>query len=171
MTVISVILGILLILGGFSCMFTPLATFLSTGYFFAILLLIYGIFGIVRFCKKQAGALELIISILAVIVGLVAVFRPGSTLIFDSMALYLIAAWLFIQGFLSIILSIKARKISKGWIWGLIVGVLGVIAGAYSWAHPLLTAVTAGVLIGFYFVQSGFDMIVLGCAIGKAGGK
>ena len=31
MTVLSVIFGIILIIGGFSCMFTPLATLLATG--------------------------------------------------------------------------------------------------------------------------------------------
>ena len=45
MTVLSIILGVLLIIGGFSCMFTPLATFLSTGYFLAIMLLVYGAYG------------------------------------------------------------------------------------------------------------------------------
>ena len=168
MTVISIILGVLLIIGGFSCMFTPMATFLSTGYYITILLLVYGIFGIVRFCKKQAGGLELVVSILAVLVGLVSLFRPGSTLIFDAIVLKFIAAWLIVQGLASVILSIQARKENKGWIWGLIVGILGIIAGCYSFAHPALTAVTAGVLIGFYFVQAGFNLITLGCFVGAA---
>lgn len=57
-------------------MFTPLVTFLSTGYFITILLLVYGV--------------------------------------------------------MSIVLSIRARKESKGWFWGLIAGILGVIAGIIS---------------------------------------
>ena len=48
----------------------------------------------------------------------------------------------------------------------MIAGILGVIAGVYSFAHPVLTAVTAGVLIGLYFIEVGIDMIALGCAIG-----
>ena len=167
MTVISVIFGILMVLGGFSCMFTPLATFLYTGYFIAVMLLVYGILGIARFSKKQAGGLELVISILAVLVGLVSVFRPGRTLIFDGMALGFIGAWLLVQGVASIALSLKVRSEKKGWYWGLIAGILGVIAGLYSFAHPVLTAISVGFLIGLYFVQAGFDMIVLSCAIGK----
>ena len=67
---------------------------------------------------------------------------------------------------MTVIMSVNSRGVSKGWGWGLFVGILGIIAGLYSFAHPVLTAVTAGVLIGFYFVQAGFDMIALGCAIG-----
>ena len=167
MTVISIILGVLLVIAGFSCMFTPLATFLSTGYYLTILLLVYGIVGIVRFFKKENGAPELLVSILAVLCGLFALARPGQSLIFDRMVLYLIATWLFLQGAVSILLSIQARKVRKGWYWGVIAGILGVIAGVFSLAHPVLTALTAGVLIGMYFVQTGFNMIVLGAAIGK----
>ena len=168
MSVVSIILGVLLVIGGFSCMFTPLATFLSTGFYIAILLLVYGIIGIVRFAKKEAGGLELVVSILALLAGLVAMFRPGEALVFDRFVLYLIAAWLLVEGIVTVIVSIGSRGKRKGWGWGLFVGILGIIAGLYSFAHPVLTAVTAGMLIGFYFVQAGFDMIALGCAVGAA---
>ena len=162
MTVLSIILGVLLVIGGFSCMFTPLATFLSTGYYLSILLLVYGIFGIIRFLKKEAGTLEFIVSILAVIAGFFCIIHPGEQLYFDSLVLKLIAAWLLVQGIVSIVLAFQSRGVRKGWFWGVVVGALGILAGIYSFAHPVLTAVTAGVLIGFYFVQAGFDMIVLG---------
>lgn len=50
-------------------------------------------------------------------------------------------------------------------VWGLIVGILGVILGIYSFAHPMVTALTAGLLIGFYFIESGIDLIVLAVAV------
>ncbi len=164
MTVLSIILGILLVIGGFSCMFTPLATFLSTGYYISIMLLVYGIVGLIRFFKKQAGVLEMIVSVLAVIVGIICLIYPGKSLVFDRMVLIMIAAWLIIQGIVSIIVSIRLREVRKGWYWGVIVGVLGIVAGIYSFAHPVLTAMTAGVLIGWYFIQAGFDLIILGSA-------
>ncbi|MBR6259615.1 MAG: hypothetical protein IKR21_05325, partial [Oscillospiraceae bacterium] len=55
----------------------------------------------------------------------------------------------------------------KGWGWGVVIGIIGVLAGIYSFAHPVLTALTAGVLIGLYFVQTGFDLIFFGAAFGK----
>ncbi len=168
MSVFSIILGILLVIGGFSCMFTPLATFLSTGYYIMALLLVYGIFGIIRFFKKQAGGLELVVSIFALLAGVIALIRPGETLVFDRLVLNLIAAWILVEGIVTVILSVQSRGLRKGWGWGVFVGILGIIAGLYSFAHPVLTAVTAGVLIGFYFVQAGINLITLGCAVGAA---
>lgn len=166
MTVLSIIFGVLLVIGGFSCMFTPLATFLSVGYYLAILFLVYGIFGIIRFFRKEAGGLELIVSILAVIAGIICLVRPGETLVFDRLILTLIAVWLLVQGLVSIIVAFQSREEQKGWFWGVVVGALGILAGLYSFAHPVFTAVTAGVLIGLYFIEAGFDMIVLGSVAG-----
>jgi uncharacterized membrane protein HdeD (DUF308 family) len=171
MSVFSIIFGILLVIGGFSCMFTPLATFLSSGYYITAMLLVYGLFGIIRFVKKQAGGLELCVSIFALLAGILALFRPGEVLVFDRMVLIFIAAWLVVQGIVSIMISVNSRNVKKGWVWGLISGILGVLVGLYSFAHPVLTAVTAGVLIGFYFVQAGFNMIAVGCMAGDAAGK
>ncbi len=167
MTFISILLGIIFIVGGFSCMFTPLATFLNTGYFFCILLFIYGIIGIVRFCGKRAGVWELIISILAVIAGITVIFYPGESLVFDKLALIFIGCWLIIQGILSIVSAIQNRATRKGWGWGIVIGIIGILAGIYSFAHPVVTAMTAGVLIGLYFVQAGFDLIFFGTAFGQ----
>lgn len=166
MTVLSIIFGVLLVIGGFSCMFTPLATFLSVGYYLAILFLVYGVFGVIRFFKKEAGGLEFVVSILAIIAGIICIIHPGETLAFDRLILTLIAVWLLVQGLVSIILAFQSRGVRKGWFWGVVVGALGILAGLYSFAHPVFTAVTAGVLIGLYFVEAGFNMIVLGCVAG-----
>jgi len=168
MSVISIIFGILMVICGVSCMFTPMATFLSTGYFITILMLVYGVFGIVRFFQKKTGVLDLIVSILAVIVGVVCLVHPFESLAVDRFILYLIAVWLMVQGLVTIIVSFGARDVKKGWFWGVIVGILGMLAGIYSFAHPFLTAVVEGVLIGLYFVEAGLDMIFMGSAVGAA---
>jgi uncharacterized membrane protein HdeD (DUF308 family) len=73
-----------------------------------------------------------------------------------------------VQGLVTIIVSFGARDVKKGWFWGVIVGILGMLAGIYSFAHPFLTAVVEGVLIGLYFVEAGLDMIFMGSAVGAA---
>lgn len=165
MTVLSIILGIIMVIGGFSCMFTPLATFLFTGYFMCIMLLVYGIMGIIRGFRKEADVLEIVLCILAMIVGLISLFRPGTTLVFDSLMISLISGWILLQGIVSIAIAIKMKGNGNRWIWGLISGILGVVLGIYSFLHPQLAAVTVGILIGLYFVETGINMIVLGTAI------
>ncbi len=48
MQVFMMVLGGILILGGLSCMVTPLITVMELGYFLILLLLVYGIARIVR---------------------------------------------------------------------------------------------------------------------------
>ena len=90
MVVLSVICGVLLMMGGIACLFNPGATFFATGYFIAILLLIYGIVGIVNVVRKRAPAIGLITYILAVIVGIFAIFRPENALVMDTILAYLV---------------------------------------------------------------------------------
>ena len=168
MTVLSIICGVLLMIGGFSCMFRPAATFFNTGYFMTILLLVYGVIGIVNVIKKEAHPLQLAVDIPAVIVGVLAIFRPGTTLLFDGFMVYLFAAWFVLQGIISIYVSYSARSFKKGWFWGLLLGIIGVILGVYSFFHPMVSVVSIGFLVGFYLVQAGLDMIVLAAAVNSA---
>lgn len=122
MTVISIILGVLLIIGGVSCMLTPFATYLSTGVFIGAFMLVYGIAGLIRGFQKKAHALEIVVSVLAIIVGVISFIRPGTALVFDGVMLYVIAAWFVIQGVVSIVIAFQMKSVSSGW------------SGASSWA-------------------------------------
>ena len=109
--------------------------------------------------------LEMIASILAIIVGVIAIVRPGSTLVIDGFVLNMVSAWLLVKGLINIIVSIQSRNEVKGWGWGVAAGVLSIVAGVLSFMHPAITALTVGVLMGLYFVESGIDMIVFGTAL------
>ena len=169
MSILSIILGVLLIIGGVCCMFTPFATFLSAGFIIAIMMFVYGVYGVVRFFNKESGVLELISSILAILVGVIAVIRPGSTLVIDDFVLNMVSAWLVVKGFLNIIIFIRARDEVKGWGWGVAIGVLSVIAGILSFMHPMITALTVGIMMGMFFIENGIDMIVFGSALRTLG--
>ncbi len=165
MTILYMILGVFLIIGGFSCMFTPLATLLSAGYFIGIMMLVLGVFGVVRCVKAKAGALGWITSILALIVGVFALVRPGSTLVIDSILMFLLAGFFVIEGVVLCVTSIQSRGVNNKWGWGLVTGILALILGIFSFAYPVFSAVTVGVLIGLWFVETGFSMIALGFAL------
>jgi len=44
----------------------------------------------------------------------------------------------------------------------IVLGVLEIILGIYSIAHPAVLAVSLGLLIGLYFIESGISMIFIG---------
>ena len=163
MSIIMMILGILLIICGVCCAFTPLATLAAAGYFIAVVLVVSGVSGIITGVRFRLYGINFIVSILAVVLGVFALVRPGGVETIDRVLIYLFAAWLLVRGCTSIALSLRARKLhlGNGWIWGLIIGILGIVLGIYSFVHPVLSAIAIGLLIAFYFIEEGIDIIVM----------
>jgi uncharacterized membrane protein HdeD (DUF308 family) len=135
------------------------------------MMLFYGIVGLVRAFRRETDPLEIITSVLAIIVGLIALFRPGSSLVFDSMMINLTAAWFLVMGVVSIVVAFKLRRVVDYWWLGLISGILGVILGIYSFMHPSVVAVSSGILIGFHFIETGITMIVMAIMLKRAGNR
>ena len=167
MGILMVILGVLLIAFGISCAVTPLATLMAAGYFIAIVLIASGVSGIITGFRYKLYGSNFIVSILALLLGVLALVRPGGIKTIDTILIYLFAAWFVIKGISSLSLSLKLRKIdpSNHWIWGLIVGILGIALGIYSFIHPSVPAITIGLLISFYFIEAGFDTIATGMLV------
>lgn len=163
MKVFSIVFGVLVAICGLSCMFTPLITFLEAGYFLVILLFIYGTVGIVRSVSNKTYGLDFVFDILSIILGIVILVVPGLKLMTDGMLIYLMAFWFMLQGVINIFQSFRQKKMTKGlgWIWTLTLGILGLLVGVYSVVHPMLLALTFGILVGVYFIESGISMIVM----------
>ncbi|MGN0364022.1 MAG: HdeD family acid-resistance protein [Bilifractor sp.] len=160
MVIFSAIIGVLMMIGGIFCIFSPIITLFSTGYFIGILFFIFGLVGILRAVStKTVTALGMITDALALFVGICAIVRPGTTRVIDRFLIYLVAFWFLIQGICSIIVAIQKKAEVKGWYWGLIAGILGCIVGFFFLLHPVLTAIATGVLIGISFLQAGIQTL------------
>lgn len=163
MNIVIIILSILLILGGIACITTPLVTFFEIGYIVMFLLIVYGVMAIVKAVSEKKYGIDFVFGILSVIAGVVAAILPGITLSTDMMLLMIAAVWLIVQGIMSVTMALQLKKSSEGkkWIWGLVLGILGIILGVYSFIHPIVLAFTMGMLLGIYFIESGLSMIFM----------
>lgn len=162
MTVLFIIFGVLLVMGGFSCIFTPLLTFMNTGYYIVIMIVAFGIVGIIKAITKKQFGVSFVFSLLSVLMGVVMLVFPGSLLLAESvMLLIMTAIWFVFMGIDTIITAVSVKKAigSKMWIPQLILGILAVLTGGYSFFHPMLMAVSLGVLIGIFFIETGSTMI------------
>ena len=170
MKVISIILGVIMIICGFSCALSPGATFLASGYMIAIMFLVDGIFGLVRAFSLRHYGLEFAMSILGTIIGVFAIFRPESTLGIDAVIIYVAASFFVIRGIVAIVIALNLKKVIVGnnWIWGVVFGVMAIIVGIYSFIHPIATALAIGILIGIYFIESGIDLIAVALCLPSA---
>ncbi len=165
MTVLSIILGIFMVIGGFCCMFTPLTTFISAEYLVVILLLAVGIIGLIKGIAAKRYEVSFFFSILSVIFALAVVFFPQLFVLTSGVLIYLLAFWIVLEGVVTIYSSIVFGKATGSgmWILQLIIGILVVILGCYVFVHPTLFAATIastlGFLIGLFFVVIGFAYI------------
>ena len=167
-----VIEGILMILGGVSLMVTPLTTFVSAGYFIIVLFFVWGIFGVIQGFSEKRYNKEFFFSILSLILGIVGLVVPGAVAMQNSVLLYLAAGWFIVHGVLTIADAIVSRRKDDGvggLILGVILGVIELAMGIYSIANPALMAVSLGLFIGAYFIESGMNTIVTGMLTSKGG--
>ena len=161
MTVLFIILGILLVAGGFSCMFTPLLTFMNTGYYVVILIFVFSVFGIIKAIVEKRFGVNFVFSILSVLLGIVMLVYPDSLLFAEGVMLIMTAIWFVMMGIVTIINSISMKKATGSGIWilSLIFGILDILVGCYSFFHPMVLAVSLGILIGIYFIETGLTLI------------
>lgn len=164
MTVLFVILGILLLAGGFSCMFTPLLTFMNAGYFVVILIVAFGIAGIIKAIAEKRFRVNFVFSILSVLLGIIMLAFPGYLLFAETVMLMLTAVWFVVMGIITIATSVTVTKAvgSKIWILQLISGILAVLVGGYSFFQPMVMALSVGMLIGIFFIETGITLMFSG---------
>ena len=166
MTVLFIIFGVLLIMSGFSFLFTPLLTFLSYGIFIIILVLIYGILGIINAIRFKRFGLDFVFSIISVIFGIAAMFYPDLSMVTDVVIVYATAIWFVLMGIVQMVTSIRiTKKLGSGvWVLQLIFGILAIVIGVMSCIRPLIMAASIGVFISIFFIETGFNMIFTGIA-------
>ncbi|MBQ2765189.1 MAG: DUF308 domain-containing protein [Firmicutes bacterium] len=163
MKILLIILGAIMAIFGMTMICTPVATFLETGYFFAILLLVFGVISTIDLITEKKYNLNLAFALLTAIFGILLLAIPGFMLVADSFLVYIMAVWFILQGAVNIYTAVQGKKQkTKGWFWGILIGILDVIIGIYSVFHPMVLAFTLGILVGCYFIISGVQLIING---------
>lgn len=167
MKVLTIILGVLLAICGVVCLTSPEATFIETGYVVAIMLLVYGVIGVIAVIARRVRPSFLWAAIPAIIIGVISLFFPSDKMNIHIVLVYLLAVWFVLQGISSMYMSIRVRYFDRGWFLGLLLGILSICLGVYTALHPTLGAFTIGVLVGIYLIEAGMDLIVIGAMIGR----
>jgi uncharacterized membrane protein HdeD (DUF308 family) len=121
--------------------------------------------------KQQQSSvwwLSLLQGIAAILLGLLLLSAPGATLV--ALMTFLGFYWL-ITGVLALVRVFVDR--STSWIWSLLSGVVGILAGVFVLNHPMLAAVTVPtvliVILGLEGLIMGVSEIIRGFSGGGAG--
>ncbi|MBQ9009278.1 MAG: DUF308 domain-containing protein [Clostridia bacterium] len=169
-TILYTIMGVLTVLGGLAMLATPLLTFMSTGYCIVALFFFMGVLGIVRGISEKNYDKDFFFSILSLLLGIIGFLVPGIASMSNSVLLFMAAGWFIIHGVMSIVSGLEIKKQGGetfAMVISIILGVLEVIMGVYSFAHPIILALSLGFLLAFYFIETGVGMIFTGSRIAK----
>ncbi len=153
--------GLLTLAFGIVILIWPAATTKVLLVFFGILALLYGVFHVVEAImaarKQESYALELLLGLLEIVVGIVVLARPGVAI---GGLLVLIVVWLIAIGFMDIFAAIESDA-STGWrVFMGIFGLTSVVVGLVFVFRPGLGVWTVILVIGIYSIFVGLLRIV-----------
>lgn len=182
--ILAIILGVILIIGGVSCMATPLLTYSTIPVMMGITMLMAGVGIIIAWSNlKQRGGsspLLLIDGILTTLLGIFVVSDPVTQIGMAAVVPYFVAGWMCASGILTIVDAFRIRKlrgmvrveggekivhtVRKIWWVYLILGILSVVAGILSFTNPMMTAEVIGTMMGIDVVIGGINLIAIAVA-------
>lgn len=99
----------------------------------------------------------LIRGVVAIMFGVAALAMPLVTML---SLVVVFAAFAFIDGVFGIIMSVRGARRGERWIWLLLNGILGIIAGAVAFLWPAITVVAFVILVAAWTLMSGAFMLI-----------
>ena len=168
MKVITIIMGILLAVGGIFCMFSPVATYASLGWLIGASMIMEGVASIIMWSELRragfANGWTLAGAIISLVLGIFVLGSYAMQFSIDLFIAYLIAIWLAVGGIMRIIDAINLRKLnvpgSSSWVILLLLGILTTILGVLCISNPLAIMVGVGFTMGLSIVGMGAGLIV-----------
>lgn len=173
MKILTIILGVLIAIGGIYCLITPIATYSTLSWLIGFVMIVEGIGSIVTWSERRrfgfADGWTLAGAIVSVILGCFLLGSFVAQLAVDLFIAYLIATWLVIGGITRIIAAFKLRDydryaganaIGANWVVLLVSGILVVLLGILCLINPTSVMIGVGFMLGIAIIFTGIDLVV-----------
>ncbi|HML04301.1 MAG TPA: DUF308 domain-containing protein [Methanobacterium sp.] len=146
--------GLLAIILGLIVIAFPFLTTVTVSIFAGLLVLMIAIWlfivGISEFgISKTSSILNIILGVIAFIIGLGLLFYPGLFSFIAGFTLYLAGIFLIITGLIALMNGMERKSAWSG-ILGIVLGIIYIILGAFAF-NP----VNLGILIGLWLIITG----------------
>jgi len=102
--------------------------------------------------------------VLGILLGLVALTRPGITL---AAIIALVGAYMFVDGVVAIMASLRGMRAGDRWGWMLVEGIIGIVAGIIVFRTPATAAIVLVWLVAFWAILHGAAEIGAGIRLRK----
>ena len=172
--ILAIILGVLIILTGLYCVFTPGMTYSTIGYVVGFSMLMDGVAMFIFWWQARkegyAQGIHLVSAILSFVCGLLVLNSAILQLGIDLFIIYYIAIWLIVTGCIVIYRGYqinkfhqnhKAIKAGSRWYIFVLLGIIMIVLGALSIYNPDVMANTIGIFIGLGVMITGADLITI----------
>ena len=176
-----VILGILMILAGITCFFTPIETSSVIPFIFGLAMVIDGIGRIIAWFSIREYAPQsgwvLASSIISLVFGLMLTTSPMLQVSVGVFVVLMTGWWILALGVIRIVHAFHLLKLKResdefgfgetlgsNWWIALILGALLTIFGIIVILNPMLGLGVIGVLVGCSVITAGVNLIYLGCS-------
>ncbi|MBC6003179.1 acid-resistance membrane protein [uncultured Clostridium sp.] len=149
--------GILFGIIGILFFINPIESYFSFTTVAGIMLIIIGIFTIIRAFKTTEKAYYIFSGIINILFGIIVWFTPISTT--ETLILFY-GVWALIRGIYLLIMSIKRKNI--GFNTNTLYNVVLIILGLLILSNPIVTLLATPYIIGIYFIISCIFELYLG---------
>jgi len=163
-----IVFGVLMVLFGVFAVMTPLLMGAWIVMLIGIVLCVGGVAEIAHSFQARswgAGIWVFLFGLLALVAGLIMIFRPGTGFGF----LTLVLTWFFfLEGVGTIGLAMRMKP-QHGWGWTLFSGIVSLLLGILVLSRwPLSGGLLIGIYTGIFFMFKGWGMVALGSAVRQA---
>ncbi|MBR2286870.1 MAG: DUF308 domain-containing protein [Clostridia bacterium] len=172
--VLSVILGILMIIGGLYCVFNPALTYLGIGYVIGIVMLLDAVNRLHAWWQYRktgdADGWMLASGIISCVFALTLIVDAAAQLSVDVFIAYMVGIWILVRALITIIRAFRARKfhkafdtnfIGKNWWVRLIIGLLMCLFAVLSLMNPTVIMAAIGTFIGIGIILAGCETVTI----------
>ena len=153
--------GIVMMVLGFLAVAEPNVATLAIGIFVGWLFFVGGIFralSVWRSRRMPGFAWSLLTALLAIVLGLILIFRPLAGVLSLTMVLI---AFFILEGITAIVLAVQHREHLSSWGWVLFSGIIDLLLAFLIWAGwPSSADWAIGLLVGINMLFFGLSLVM-----------
>ena len=160
---LSMILGILLIVGAIVSLQNPAGNLASITIFIGLLVVIKGLFILLFNFKmkkkwgKNSGSF-IFIGVFDFILGFILL----TNISYGIVALpFLFAIWFIVDSITALFSLNIAKEVSTSYYWfSLVINIIGILLGIMLFFDPITSALTLSAIVGFYLMMIGMSLVI-----------
>lgn len=174
MKALSIVLGLLLIVGGIMSIVNPASIMMSLGTLMGLFILVHGVGSLITYFRFRpwaegwgaAGA------ILSIVLGILLMTSAMLKLYANLVLVFAAGLWMLSAGVVGVVMAVRLFKMGRtrsrgrhgtGWAVLLLLGIVLIGLGVVAFVHPVVSAMTIGVLLGVHVIAAGVELIAAAC--------